>query len=614
MKRLFFVILGTLFAPFLSAEWPGYTQILTADFASEEDAAKAKLSFLPLPEGKKVAFTCRWDDTNPKDLKMSNLLYRHGFRATFFLNASGADFDRDVTQQLLRHGSSIGNHTLNHSALPRCAPNEMFRQVMALRIQQECKTQTPVIAFVLPYWSMVTGVEANTPRIIGDILKRSGHFGSCEFLPGIHDAYGLKHGDWFNPHVFDVGDVHPSAEQFHRKVGELLNEISKNPEYPAMALGVHCYQTPEGMKILDRCFARYANRPDWWYCNMNEYIAYRFQFHNTRTAGKSEGKRRIWTIFRPAPFEYGAVLPLACRITPSPLYLHLDGVPVKGSLPHASDERLPTIIGELQNGTSPRNPGLQFNRRISLKENRLHVLLRNNAKEPMTALLLRFRLPPLWETGVLSRSCTELASGKEIRFTVDLGTLRREREFRYGPLFFAVQLDFCQQGGRQRFYAAETQHVPVSVRCSPAECALFRTIPAVEVSMEKAKIFSRPETPLGKEWKSCDYQEGQRPFLIRNGGKDSSVGERFYYTVLELDARRSMRRKLHVSESVRTVFLNGRECSREEFRRMLLNKGRNRILFVTKGKSPTSFFAAFGKRSPSDFMKMSMITNRKEQK
>ena len=57
MKRLFFVILGTLFAPFLSAEWPGYTQILTADFASEEDAAKAELSFLPLPEGKKVAFT-----------------------------------------------------------------------------------------------------------------------------------------------------------------------------------------------------------------------------------------------------------------------------------------------------------------------------------------------------------------------------------------------------------------------------------------------------------------------------------------------------------------------------------------------------------------------------
>ena len=96
---------------------------------------------------------------------------------------------------------------------------------MALRIRQECKTQTPVVAFVLPYWSMTTGMEPYTPQIIGDILKRSGHSGSCEFLPGIHAAYGLKREEWFNPHVFDVGDVHPSEEQFHRKVGELLSRI-----------------------------------------------------------------------------------------------------------------------------------------------------------------------------------------------------------------------------------------------------------------------------------------------------------------------------------------------------------------------------------------------------
>ena len=613
MKRLFFVILGTLFAPFLSAEWPGYTQILTADFASAEDAAKAELSFLPLPEGKKVAFTCRWDDTNPKDLKMSNLLYRHGFKATFFLNASGADFDRDVTQQLLRHGSSIGNHTLNHSALPRCAPNEMFRQVMALRIQQECKTQTPVVAFVLPYWSMTTGMEPYTPQIIGDILKRSGHSGSCEFLPGIHAAYGLKREEWFNPHVFDVGDVHPSEEQFHRKVGELLSRISKNPEYPAMALGVHCYQTPEGMKTLDRCFARYANRPEWWYCNMNEYIAYRFQYYNTRTSGKTDGKRRIWTIFRPMPLEHGAVVPLDYRITPHPLRQQLDGVSVDGSLPHAAGT-LPERTGELLNGVSPRNPGLRFSWRIDLKENRIHASLRNDANEPMSGLLLRFRLPPLWETGVHTCSSADVAARGRIDFTVDLGKRRREREFRYGPLFFAAQLDFCQQGRRQRFHAAETLALPVPERCSPAECAVYRTVLPEEDSAEKAKFFSRPETPLGREWTPCDYRDGQRPFLIRNGTGRAAAGELICYTVMELDARRDMKRRLHVSDSVWKVFLNGREHSREEFRGMPLKKGKNRILFVTGGKKTTSFFAAFGKRSPSDFMKMSIITNRKEQK
>ena len=78
------MILGALLLPLLSAEWPGYTQILTAEFASEEEAAGAELSFLPLPAGKKVAFTCRWDDTNPNDLKMSNLLHRHGFKTMFF--------------------------------------------------------------------------------------------------------------------------------------------------------------------------------------------------------------------------------------------------------------------------------------------------------------------------------------------------------------------------------------------------------------------------------------------------------------------------------------------------------------------------------------------------
>ncbi len=44
------------------------------EFDSAAAAEQAQLEFLPLPEGKRVAFSTRWDDSNPNHVNMAALL------------------------------------------------------------------------------------------------------------------------------------------------------------------------------------------------------------------------------------------------------------------------------------------------------------------------------------------------------------------------------------------------------------------------------------------------------------------------------------------------------------------------------------------------------------
>ena len=72
---------------------------------------------------------------------------------------------------------------------------------------------------------------------------------------------------------------------------------------PSVSMAMHSWHTPEGLINLDCAYAMVANNPEWWYCNQNEYGAYRYETQNTSIAKKVDGKNAEFTVTRMEPFE-----------------------------------------------------------------------------------------------------------------------------------------------------------------------------------------------------------------------------------------------------------------------------------------------------------------------
>ena len=129
---------------------PEYSQTLRVTFKTPEEARKAELKKLELPGGKKLAFSTRWDDTNNRHLKMAQTLAAQGYKGTFYLyDFLNEQSDRTVPAEILKLGSSLGSHTVDHQDLPGLLPAGIFYQILEQRIREEAAYDTCVTAFVL---------------------------------------------------------------------------------------------------------------------------------------------------------------------------------------------------------------------------------------------------------------------------------------------------------------------------------------------------------------------------------------------------------------------------------------------------------------------------------
>ena len=88
MVKRYWSLLFCLFSLGLFAEnplgMPEYSQILEVSFNTVEEAQKAELEKLELPDGRKIAFSTRWDDTNNRHLKWRRLVAARAGKGRFF--------------------------------------------------------------------------------------------------------------------------------------------------------------------------------------------------------------------------------------------------------------------------------------------------------------------------------------------------------------------------------------------------------------------------------------------------------------------------------------------------------------------------------------------------
>lgn len=95
--------------------------------------------------------TTSWDDGHPLDLKLADMLARHGLPATFYVPRGN---DRPVlTDDQLRQLSAqfeIGGHTMNHRDLNTISEQESLTEIRRCRESIEQITSSPCRSFCFP--------------------------------------------------------------------------------------------------------------------------------------------------------------------------------------------------------------------------------------------------------------------------------------------------------------------------------------------------------------------------------------------------------------------------------------------------------------------------------
>ncbi len=437
-------------------ELPMYEQKLSVTFKTEAEAKAAAAAIETMPIGKKVAFSTRWDDSNPKHLEMIKTLAAQGYKASFYLNKlDGMDV---VARETLKAGGNIGAHTMTHPHLPKLNENAIYGEIIGNRIQLECMADAPVTTFTLPFCDYKSPDDPAMPQKIGKALTQAGLLGSPEFWPDVASFYKLGKNEWVGSYTFAIDDRNPQQKLFDEAIAKFTKQNGTKGFAcgPHLTLGIHTWQnTAENFKKLEDIIATYAHRPEVWYCNENEYVGFRIQALNSKVERKAvKGKTVEFTVTRPEAFALGAAEPLCVKI-PGAVSVALDDVSVKGTdevfaLDAPKGRIVPTRIDAVYAPAmiSKKFPELACVLKIDGKT--VTLTIENKGKQPLKDyLIMTPRFSPSLKVPAQPVKPAVVKSGFAQTWSCEL-----PKEFK-GPLWLVVQCDFTDEKGPARLYVVQ---------------------------------------------------------------------------------------------------------------------------------------------------------------
>ena len=464
--------------PFYQLEFP-------VECATPEAAAAAELTLLPLPEGKKVAFSCRWDDSHERNLNMREVMAKYGVKGTFYLHdTQRKNFWKNVFPALHKDGFTIGNHTRSHRELALQTPNAIFFDILWWNMVLEHRSNQAVTGFVVPYSKVASPFFPGVPKLVGSLLRRAGMLGGADFQPDMYKLFGSEKGEYSGTRMLVPGAVNTSIPAFEK---QLAAHLKAQPEYPHVTMGIHALHSDENLLVIGEIFKKYSGRADWWYCNENEFIAYSTLLHNCRISGKrTDGKTAYFTLTLPRPELLGSDVSLwgKCNGKIFPI-------------PHR--KQLPELIGLTdKNGRTAKFPGL--NASVKTAGDKICFSVRNSGAA-LENVLLTLRLPPAFETEKifveLKRIDREYFAEWTVRRRTGLDLSGRE--------LCAVQMDFVRDGKAGRLWSWELKEHPA--KALPYQLYFSKE----EMSLADAvKLSTAAAVPAG-------FTAGRQENFLRNG-------------------------------------------------------------------------------------------------
>jgi len=622
-----------------------YTQTITVEFANDGAARAARIEILPLYHGYQWAILTRWDDNILTDLKMREVLQKYGYRGTFNLN--GTDFDyygpsygliaagdyASLGRELLPGRNSIGGHTLTHPFLTAQCRNEIFHQIMGVRADRENSTDSPINAFAVPFLDWSNKMEGDAVhRDIAEILRRSGYYHVEET-----EFNRLDNGTEFK-RPFSVSnllppDGAPINDAFHK----FLADKSLQRREPNICFDMHVwYTTDSAWARFENQLERYGHNPEWWYCNQNEYAAYRYQYLHSRVDQAVSGRVVTLKLVRPILMDLNNDIPLTFAIKGVPSAKVVQVICSRSlvkALPethgeygfdlyHSESQGLPKAIGYVRNDdnhktlmakdTTQSLPGLAA--LLSASGDTLTFKVKNNSGKDSRNARIAYRLPLEWKPGVVKGFIPDIASGSEWQGTIMMDPDTTHGSFKYtsGTSYYIGQLDFKSSESWNRLYAScEVPEANYDHSYPRDGFHLLGPVTADLQSVEKlaATIAGRKVVPRrvkirgGElEWRRINTTETSvlDPEVIYTHGEPRSYHREYYLLLTELFSDRAQRLGfLENHGQILEVFLNGTQIYDKK---LPLRKGNNDLLIVTyAGEKGSPAQAGGGTFSAKDY-------------
>lgn len=587
-----------------NAPFPSYRQTFEATFATEAEAAAAQCAVAALPGDAKLAFGCRWDDTNPAHLAKAAMMERVGVKGTFYLCADSSEFFRDGTRKLVAGGHAVGNHALGHPNLFSINPNAAFRSIAANRIALETNLQHAVTSFVMPYgWGNNPIDPEHRPAIAASIVA-TGHFVTQDnpvTWPGAPDATALM-PSW----RFSADDSHPSRDLFEIGFHKMLDAALASPDIPRLGFGTHSWCNAEGNAIQESLLKKHCLNPDWAQLNDWEYGAYRYEaLHGGVRKLSVNGNRATFEATRFFPAQIGADIPLSLKFSgATPLGVRTEGGDLprgeRGTwtLPHAAKagrlhDRISCVAAD---GTCSDFPGLQVSVSPHEEKGVLCVRLGNGTGRELRRISVAAAFPPKWSTRNARKGTDSLPDGATFECAFDMGVVAR-KDYAFGSAYYPVSVDFADGDGLFRVWN-ETAMPSVEVpEMAPARAARVwgptdaTTLEGVDWASASVPGAALPD---GSNWRKPDFAPNSLWCLVQkprstHGQNNAHVRElaanpkqgRFFVYDFEVPEARTICLRTTVEPGRRNValFANGARLPYSGPAQTIhASKGRNRVI------------------------------------
>ena len=607
-----------------------YTQTVEIEFKNANAAKKAVVRMTPLYNDYEWAVSARWDDNNKKGgIIVRDLMKKYGYKGTFYLNRylspwGGKDFSKSA-MELMQGGNSIGNHSLSHPMITVLNRNRIFEEMARNRVEWETISDSPVLSYAFSYnrcgyYGSTGFIRAKGEEIKPDmaiLLKRAG-------------LYSLAN-NWFMKfkEIIPAPFMPYDGRDIDGFVQKALKSKNFKKNHPMLMFSMHAwaYNNKKKRNKLDGQLKKYGNNPDWWYCNQNEYAAYRYQYKYSKLMPlKRKGKTVSFSLKRPLLLDLNNSTPLTFKITGVPAQ---DVVAVKCStaervkatrqmngysfhLQHDRDQALPAkidLIVNNDNQTSVRGgkdsdfPGLKG--ALSFKADKLHLALDNQTGSALTKIRITYRLPLAWDEGVVFCSATDLKSGSKYKNDLQLTASNKNYQYTAGQNYFVAQVDFRLGDKPGRLYlSCHTAATPRDLSYPQGGFARLgplyknklnidnlvssigdnkKAIDVLNALAKKAKLqWQYDDTPLMRPFLS--------PQLIRTTGKwaDWKAPRPQYWLLwsyLDSDKEQDVE-FVFVSRSDR-LFVNGVEAVKDGSVKLV--KGPNMLIILNKGYKHNEF-------------------------
>ena len=591
-----------------------YEQTITVEFDSPESANNAQAEILRFPKGEFAAFSSRWDDSSTSHANTAKVFRNAGMKATFYLNTPNELFMK-ACGDLINNPeySSIASHTTHHYLLPNILPNMAFREVMLHRAVLESFFDTPVMGFALPGYVTYHIFNPDAPKLVGDIIARSGH----QFQPAQWNnndrTYSLPKGTILSTNLFSINDRNPSEATFKKKVAELSALIEKGKVQPHLTLGVHSWQTPKGVVELERILK--ANKDDkFWYCSANEYVAYTRQFEGSKIEKiVVNGNCATFKLSRVGAVKIGNDIPLSIRFTKTPKNVKSADSAVNSlgnnifAFEQNAKYKSPTKIALVENSEnksiieamteSKKFAGVKIATRV--EKNKIILRIENNSSKEIDCAEVAFRLPPLYKNGVKYEKIGHIAAGNKVEKSVALGKKSQYAHAEKGDALYVAEVDFIHGGVRGRIFATTTVISALLNEPCPRDTAyMLGPIEISKCASELLSEISKPNTVLKdisdspvEKWYKCYPQKSALNNEVqlraesakwqRASAKNKTADTHSRLMALEFIADGSEMGLYLNYKYVRSAYLNGVKLDTKKegaVAKIQTKKGRNRVV------------------------------------